>query len=65
MINKTQARIKYKKAASAYDEAAVLQREIGNRLLERLDYIRFEPQRILDIGAGTGVCTFQLADIYI
>ena len=64
MINKLQARLSFEKAASYYDEAAVLQREIGNRLIERLDYIRFQPQRILDVGAGTGVCTFKLADRY-
>lgn len=64
MINKTQARLSFEKAASCYDEAAVLQREIGQRLLERLEYIRFQPQRILDVGAGTGDCSFQLADFY-
>lgn len=64
MINKTLARLSFEKAAADYDEAAVLQREIGNRLLERLDYIRFQPQRILDVGAGTGDCSFYLADFY-
>jgi len=64
MINKTLARFSFEKAASTYDAAAVLQREIGNRLLERLDYIRFQPQRILDVGAGTGICSYQLAEHY-
>lgn len=64
MINKTLARLSFEKASSTYDEAAVLQREIGNRLLDRLDYIRFQPQRILDVGAGTGTCSYQLAERY-
>ena len=64
MINKALARLSFEKAATDYDEAAVLQREIGSRLLERLDYIRFQPQRILDVGAGTGECSFYLADFY-
>ena len=64
MINKALARLSFEKAATDYDEAAVLQREIGSRLLERLDYIRFQPQRILDVGAGTGDCSFSLADFY-
>jgi len=64
MIDKVLARLSFEKAASSYDEAAVLQREIGNRLLDRLDYIRFQPQRILDVGAGTGTCSYQLAEQY-
>ena len=64
MINKTMARLSFEKAAAGYDDAAILQREIGNRLLDRLDYIRFQPQRILDVGAGTGDCSFYLADFY-
>lgn len=42
------------RAARSYDAAAVLQREIGGRMLERLDYIRLQPGRILDLGCGTG-----------
>ncbi|MBU3693410.1 MAG: malonyl-ACP O-methyltransferase BioC [Rhodocyclaceae bacterium] len=42
------------RAARRYDAAAVLQREVGSRMLERLDYIRLQPQRIVDLGCGTG-----------
>jgi len=45
----------FSRAADSYDEHAVLQREIGERLLGRLDGIRFEPRTILDLGCGTGV----------
>jgi malonyl-CoA O-methyltransferase len=45
----------FSRAASGYDQHAVLQREVGERLLERLDGIRFQPQAILDLGCGTGV----------
>ena len=38
--------------------------EIGSRLLEHLDPIRLEPRRILDIGAGTGTASRQLARRY-
>lgn len=64
MFDKALVRASFEKAAAAYDEAAVLQREIGQRLLERLEYIRFQPQRILDVGAGTGDCSYQLGDFY-
>ncbi len=42
------------KAATTYDEHAFLQREIVNRLFDRLDYIKLEPRRVLDLGSGTG-----------
>lgn len=41
-------------AASTYEAAAVLQREVNQRLLSRLDYIRLQPESVLDLGAGTG-----------
>ena len=53
-IDKRRARRSFERAAGDYDRVAVLQREIADRLLERLDYIRLEPQRILDLGTGTG-----------
>ncbi|MBK5964915.1 malonyl-[acyl-carrier protein] O-methyltransferase BioC [Thiocystis minor] len=54
MIDKGRARRGFEHAATHYDTVAVLQRELADRLLERLDYVRLEPQRILDLGAGTG-----------
>jgi malonyl-CoA O-methyltransferase len=47
-------RASFEKAARSYDAAAVLQREIVDRMLERLELIRITPQRILDAGSGTG-----------
>lgn len=41
-------------AAAAYDEQAFLQREIEQRLLERVDAVGLAPARVLDLGAGTG-----------
>jgi malonyl-CoA O-methyltransferase len=60
-IDKQQARRAFERAASAYDEVAVLQRETAQRMLERLDYIRHEPAVILDVGAGTGEATLALS----
>lgn len=51
-------------AAASYDDAAVLQREMGQRMLERLDYIRLEPARVVDVGAATGAITTGLRDRY-
>ncbi|MGH8474714.1 MAG: malonyl-ACP O-methyltransferase BioC, partial [Methylococcales bacterium] len=47
-------------AASGYDEWAVLQRKIGNRLLEFLTLDSFSNLTILDLGAGTGYCSRRL-----
>ena len=44
----------FDRAASRYDEAAVLQREIGARLIEHLDPMKLAPTRIVDLGCGTG-----------
>jgi len=51
-------------AAPRYDEAAVLQAEVGRRLLERLDWMRCTPSRVLDLGCGTGLQTIELARRY-
>jgi len=53
-IDKASARRSFERAAAGYDQAAVLQREIADRLLERLDYMRLAPRLVLDLGAGTG-----------
>lgn len=58
------ARRAFDAAAASYDEAAVLQREVGERLASRLDYIRIAPRRVLDLGAGTGHLTALLLDRY-
>jgi malonyl-CoA O-methyltransferase len=53
-VDKRQLRLGFERAAPTYEEAAVLQQEVGRRLIERLDLIRLRPARILDLGAGTG-----------
>ncbi len=63
-FTKQQVRDSFNKAAETYDTFAVLQREVCTRLIERLDYIKIEPQVILDIGAGTGQGTQRLAQQY-
>lgn len=41
-----------------------LAREVSCRMAERLDYIRLEPQRILDLGCGHGADLAELAARY-
>jgi len=54
MPDKLQMRRSFGKAARTYDEAAVLQREVCTRALERLELVKLEPSAILDAGCGTG-----------
>lgn len=39
-------------------------REVERRLDERLDYIKAEPERVLDIGCGTGASRIRLRERY-
>lgn len=48
------ARRRFERAASTYAAGSRLEQEVGDRLLERLDYVRLEPRRILDAGSGPG-----------
>jgi malonyl-CoA O-methyltransferase len=63
-LDKRAVRRAFEQAVDRYDEFAVLQREVGSRLLERLDYVRLEPTVVLDVGAGTGVAAATLARRY-
>lgn len=53
-LDRDRVRDSFSRAAAAYDDVAVLQREVGDRLIERLDPIRRQPTQILDLGTGTG-----------
>jgi malonyl-CoA O-methyltransferase len=63
-IDKQQARAAFSRAAHDYDKVAGLQREISQRMLQRLAYIHHQPKRILDVGSGTGEATQALSDYY-
>lgn len=54
MLDKRSLRASFERAAAGYDEAAVLQRAIAGRMLERLDVVKLVPASVLDIGSGTG-----------
>lgn len=50
--------------AAQYEQAAKAQREIGQRLIERLQYLKINPQRILDLGCGPGTFSRELRSLY-
>ena len=47
----------FSKRAVTYDSQSFIQKEVNNRLLERLGLIKHSKSSILDIGSGTGKLT--------
>jgi malonyl-CoA O-methyltransferase len=46
------ARRHFERAAATYAKSSRLEAEIGARMLERLEYVKLAPRRILDAGSG-------------
>jgi len=53
-IDKARVKHSFNRAATTYDAAAVLQKEVRERMLERLALVKIAPDTILDAGSGTG-----------
>ena len=54
----------YKNFAKKYEESAVVQKEIIDRLIQRLSLINISPVKIIDIGSGIGLGTKNLIELY-
>lgn len=54
----------FNQAAPHYEEYALLETHIGQQLLNRLQEIKITPDRLLDLGCGTGYWTRELAKHY-
>jgi malonyl-CoA O-methyltransferase len=50
--------------AARFARHDALVREVGERLVERLQYIRLSPQRVIDVGCGAGTSLSALGDRY-
>src|SRR5690554_3769282 len=61
-LDKQAAHRIFERAAASYDQHAVLQREVGTRLLERVTFFEHQPPVVLNLGSGTGKPT--LTDIF-
>jgi malonyl-CoA O-methyltransferase len=53
-LDASRVRRSFDRAAATYDAAAVLQAEVRESLLARLDWVALQPRVVLDAGAGTG-----------
>lgn len=52
------------RAAKHYEEAAFVQEEIGQRLLERCQWLKVQPVSILNLGSASGRFTQALQNVY-
>lgn len=64
VFNQLNVRRAFDRAASRYDQFAVLQNEVCKRLLEKLEIVKITPEFILDAGAGTGQAIPVLFELY-
>jgi malonyl-CoA O-methyltransferase len=53
-LDKRLVRRRFGRAARTYGRASRVEAEVASRMLERLDYVRLAPRRILDAGSGAG-----------
>lgn len=63
-FNRQHLKQHFSHAAPSYDEAAILQKTVAQRMDERLELTTIEAQKIADIGAGTGLLTIHLMQRY-
>ena len=63
-LDKRAVRRSFERAATTYDAHAVLQREVCDRMAERLQFLKFAPGTILDAGCGTGYGSRKLLAHY-
>lgn len=54
----------FDRAGSSYEAAALLQSNVADELLSRLEPFAFAPEVVLDLGAGTGRASAQLKHRY-
>jgi len=52
----------FNQVAREYDAHAFFQREVGERLMDRLDMIKLRPTTVLDLGGGTGYMANLLSE---
>ena len=54
LLDRAAIRRQFDKASAHYDESAVLAEQLRRQMIERLDWIAFTPDTVVDLGCGTG-----------
>ncbi|MBS1163887.1 MAG: malonyl-CoA O-methyltransferase BioC, partial [Burkholderiaceae bacterium] len=57
-------RRQFDRRAARFARHEFIVREVGRRLIERLQFIRIEPQRVVDVGCGAGGARKALLERY-
>lgn len=63
-VDQRQVRRNFSRAAATYEQHDALQREVQTQLLDRLGFYLETPERVIDVGAGTGRGTALLRKRY-
>ncbi len=63
-IDKARVKTSFNRAAGTYDAAAVLQKEVRERMLGRLELVKLAPKIVVDAGSGTGQASRLLQKRY-
>jgi len=63
-VNRNHIKQHFSQAAPTYDEAAILQKTVAERVDERLALTTLNPNVVVDIGAGTGLLTQKVIQRY-
>jgi len=63
-LDKCQVSQSFERVAARYEQWASLQKMVGEDLLERLQWLKWVPQQILDVGAGVGRLSRALSKQY-
>ncbi|MFK8066862.1 MAG: malonyl-ACP O-methyltransferase BioC [Gammaproteobacteria bacterium] len=64
MLDKNKVAKSFSRASSSYEDVAVVQQAVLAEHLERLSVTNLDPDRIIDLGSGTGTGSVKLEKLY-
>lgn len=64
IFSKDRVKNAFSNSASTYNDAAILQKEILSRLIDRLKTLQPTADKLLDVGSGTGLACEEVSRLY-